>query len=154
YKFGKRQHIQQTNKQRKQVNKIDMQNSLEGNLGYIEGTQTRSLLRYITNFGKSVIKYTGCKEIAEILDTTEPTSPDDIELIAKSLVVEDVNKMTVYDLLLYGQIVIALRKANCTELKDRRIEDYTRKIRIMSINPRSVEYLLNMNLEEVTQKKN
>ena len=105
------------NKQTKETGKqIDMQNSLEGNLEYIEGTQTQSLLRYITNFGKSVIKYTGCKEIAEILDTTEPSSPDDIELIAKSLVVEDINKITVYDLLLYSQIVIALRKANCTEL--------------------------------------
>ena len=93
-----------------------MQNSLENNLGHIEGTQTRSLLRYITNFGKSIIKYTGCKEIAEILDTTEPSSPDDIKLIAKSLVVEDVNKMTVYDLLLYRWIVIALREVNSAGL--------------------------------------
>src|ERR1043165_1053058 len=130
-----------------------MQNSLENNLGHIEDTQTRSLLRYITNFGKSVIKYTGCKEIAEILDTTEPSSSDDIELIAKSLVVEDVNKITVYDLLLYDRIVIALREANREGLQDKSIEDCARKIRIMSINPRSVEYLLNMNPEEVAQEE-
>ena len=125
-----------------------MQNRLEQDLENIEAIQTQSLLRYVSDYRTKVIRYTDSKEIIKVLDTTKPASPDDIELIAKSLVVEDVDRITVYDLLLYDQIITAFRKANSMELQNKSIEECARKIRNMSLNAKSVEFLLNMKLKE------
>ncbi|CAG8742637.1 6549_t:CDS:2, partial [Racocetra persica] len=74
--------------------------------------------------------------------TAKPTSQDDIKLIAKSLVVEDVDKITVYDLLLYDQIITAFRKLNNTELQYKkeiiREEDKMQEIEI-TVSNRSIK---------------
>ena len=91
-----------------------MQKNLEEDLVQVESARMQSLLKYVSSYGARVVKYVNNKELVKVLDKAKTTSSDDIELIAKSLVVEDVNKIMIYDLLLYGQIIAALRKAEST----------------------------------------
>jgi hypothetical protein len=81
--------------------------------------------------------------------------PSDLETIAKNLALGDPQKVTTKDLLLYSQILEALRYAS-EEIKTvskKTIEDWASKIKIASQNLGSVDYMLSLNKGEKKKEK-
>ena len=68
----------------------------------------QGLISYIEAFGSKVIRYFNNQDLLEILSVTVSSGPDDIELIAKSLVIENTTQITIHDLYLYGLVVTIL----------------------------------------------
>ena len=77
-------------------------------------TNMQGLINYIGVFGSKVIRYFNNQDLLEILSVTVPSGPDDIELIAKSLVIENTTQITIHDLYLYGLVVTILQNAERT----------------------------------------
>src|ERR1043165_851057 len=110
----------------------------------------QSLIQQVQGTGNKLRRYLNCSELNHILETSMTRESSDLETIAKNLALGDPQKVTTKDLLLYSQILEALRYAS-EEIKTvskKTIEDWASKIKIASQNLGSVDYMLSLNKEE------
>ena len=115
----------------------------------------QSLIQQVQGMGNKLRRYLNCSELNHILETSMTREPSDLETIAKNLALGDPQKVTTKDLLLYSQILEALRYAS-EEIKTvskKTIEDWASKIKIASQNLGSVDYMLSLNKEEKKKEK-
>ena len=115
----------------------------------------QSLIQQVQGTGNKLRRYLNCSELNHILETSMTREPSDLETIAKNLALGDPQKVTTKDLLLYSQILEALRYAS-EEIKTvskKTIEDWASKIRIASQNLGSVDYMLSLNKGEKKKEK-
>src|SRR5689334_5135537 len=71
-----------------------------------------SLMVHIHRASDKVLKYINDQKLVEVLQTYIPIEPNNIANLAKDLVIRNPDQVTIYKLLLYGQIRDALREAN------------------------------------------
>src|SRR6185295_11734725 len=100
------------------------------------------LCQHMQGTGDIVRRYLNSCKLDQVLRTTMYKNPSDIEIIAKGLAINDPKNITTEDLILYGQILEALKVETevISTLPKKFIKDWANKIRMANLNPASVEY--------------
>ena len=111
------------------------------------------LMTYLHGAGSQVFKYINDNKLLEILQTYTPTEPNDLDSLAKDLVVRNPDRVTVHELLLYSQVRDALREADLCFQEDI-VKRWAEKARIARNNLASIKYMLNISEEEIQKEKN
>jgi hypothetical protein len=114
--------------------------------------QQKDIIEYIRGIGDRNRRYVDCKILDQVLKT--PTrGPSNIEHIAKDLAIYDPKHITPQDLLVYGQVLEALRIAEISWLKEGITDKWAEKLRSISYNPNLFEYNTDIK-KEVYQEEN
>ena len=69
------------------------------------------LANYVGDLDTQVVRYLNSKNLMELLNTTLLPSPNNIELIAKSIIIENLEKITIENMHLYSLMMTVLRNA-------------------------------------------
>ena len=102
------------------------------------------VIDYIRGIGDRNRRYVDCKLLDQILKL--PTKgPSNIEHIAKNLAIYDPKHITPCDLLIYSQVLEALRIAKISWLKEGIIDKWTKKLEVISCNPDAFEHDTSIN---------
>ena len=80
---------------------------------------------------------------------TPARDPSNIEYIAKDLAICDSKHIIPLDVLVYGQVLEALRLAKIGWLKEEIIDKWAEKLKLISCSPGSFEYNASINKEVV-----
>jgi hypothetical protein len=80
-------------------------------------------------------------------------SPSNIEFIAKDLALNDPNHITPDNMLLYGQILEALKLAELGWLEEGTTDKWATKLRFLNQNPDSINFITNMSKDEITKNQ-
>src|ERR1043165_5692793 len=105
--------------------------------------------------GDIVRRYLNSCKLDQVLRTTMYKNPSNIETIAKELAINNPKNITTEDLILYGQILEALKVETevMSTLPKKFIKDWANKIRMADLNPASVEYTVGMSEKEIQKEE-
>jgi hypothetical protein len=110
------------------------------------------LIQHIRGFGDRNRRYIDSRILDEIL-SKRIDNPSNLEYIAKDLAIYDPKNITIGDVLLYGQVLEALKRAENFLIPRSMIEEWASKLLAVDQNPKSFNYLLNMKSEEILKEE-
>ena len=117
----------------------------------MEKLYQQGLLSFIQGKGKENLLYFDSNILNKALADATPHEPDDIELIAFCLAINNPENITGRDVLVFSQTLDVLR-----QYKEQKtlMSRWATKAKISQQNPDSIKYIMNMSKAEVLKEKN